>query len=247
MTTDTTKADDLALVIEEAIVSGELEPGTVLRQEQLSERFQVSRTPVREALRRLAALGLVSFEPNRGVRVRTLSRDELYEAFLVRAELESLATEVAAGKITDEGLAELEAAERRFSRVSEELRRREPGEERRSITAEWVAANHAFHDVIYEIANLPLVEQLAKGARRTFAGPAVWAPPGDHSIDDLYALNAEQHRAIRQALAARSGTGARALAREHVMASFHLLETIMEQVGAEPRGWRGGAARRTRT
>src|SRR5436189_2083163 len=98
---DSTKADDIALVIEEAIVSGELEPGTVLRQEQLSERFKVSRTPIREALR-LAALGLVSFEPNRGVRVRTVSREELYEAFLVRAELESLATEVAAEKIDDE-------------------------------------------------------------------------------------------------------------------------------------------------
>ena len=231
------KAEDLALVLEEAIVSGELAPGTVLRQEQLSERFRVSRTPVREALRRLAALGLVSFEPNRGVRVRTLSREELHEAFLVRAELESLATEVAAGKITDDDLVELEAAERRFSRLSEELRTREPGEERRTIMGDWVRANHAFHDVIYRVADLPLVEQLAKGARRSFSGPAVWAP-GDHSIDGLYAVNAEQHRAIRQALAARSATGARALAREHVMASFHLLETILEQVGAEPRGWR---------
>ena len=71
MSLDTTKADDIALVIEEAIVAGELEPGTVLRQEQLSEQFNVSRTPIREALRRLAALGLVSFVPNRGVRVRT--------------------------------------------------------------------------------------------------------------------------------------------------------------------------------
>ena len=237
MTLETTKADDIALVLEDEIVSGEIAPGTVLRQEQLSERFQVSRTPVREALRRLAALGLVSFEPNRGVRVRTVSRDELHEAFLVRAELESLATEVAAGKITDEDLAELEAAERRFSRLSEELREREPGEERRTIMGDWVRANHAFHDVIYRVAGLPLVEQLAKGARRTFSGPAVWAP-GDHSIDGLYAVNAEQHRAIRQALAARSAAGARALAREHVMASFHLLETILEQVGAEPRGWR---------
>src|SRR5438094_6449784 len=96
MSLDTTKADDIALVIEEQIVSGELAPGTVLRQEQLSEQFQVSRTPVREALRRLAALGLVSFVPNRGVRVRTVARDELREAFLVRAELESLATELAA-------------------------------------------------------------------------------------------------------------------------------------------------------
>src|SRR5919109_493829 len=111
-----TKADDIALVLEEAIVSGELAPGTVLRQEQLSERYGVSRTPVREALRRLAALGLVSFVPNRGVRVRTLSRDELYEAFLVRAELESLATELAATRMTPEDLLELEAAEGRFSR-----------------------------------------------------------------------------------------------------------------------------------
>ena len=80
MSLDSTKADDIALVIEEAIVSGELEPGTVLRQEQLSEQFNVSRTPVREALRRLAALGLVSFVPNRGVRVRTISANRFSAA-----------------------------------------------------------------------------------------------------------------------------------------------------------------------
>ena len=57
---DGTKADDIALALEEAIVSGEIPPGSTLRQEHLSEQFQVSRTPVREALRRLAALGLVS-------------------------------------------------------------------------------------------------------------------------------------------------------------------------------------------
>ena len=55
-----TKADDIARTLEDEIVGGVIPPGTVLRQEQLSERFEVSRTPVREALRRLAALGLVS-------------------------------------------------------------------------------------------------------------------------------------------------------------------------------------------
>src|ERR1700759_3376183 len=120
MSLDTTKADDIALVIEEAIVSGELEPGTVLRQEQLSEQFNVSRTPIREALRRLAALGLVSFVPNRGVRVRTISREELHEAFIVRAELESLATEAAAGKMTAGDLEELAEAEQRFAKISQE-------------------------------------------------------------------------------------------------------------------------------
>jgi DNA-binding GntR family transcriptional regulator len=244
VTLDTTKADDIALVIEEAIVSGELEPGTVLRQEQLSEQFTFPRTPVREALRRLAALGLVSFVPNRGVRVRTISREDLHEAFMVRAELESLATEVAATKMTPEDLEELDACERRFSAISQELRSREPGDERRSITGDWVRANHAFHDVIYRVADLPLVEQLAKSARRTFSGPAVWAP-GDHSLDGLYLKNAEQHRAIKQALVAGSPEGARALACEHVLSSFHLLETILEQVGAQPRDWqRGRVARR---
>ena len=172
-------------MIEEAIVSGELAPGSVLRQEQLSEQFDVSRTPVREALRRLAALGLVSFEPNRGVRVRTISRDELHEAFLVRAELEALATEVAATKITPEELDELDECEKRFARISQELRAREPGDERRSLMGDWMRANHAFHDVIYRVAALPLVEQMAKSARRTFSGPAVWAP-GDESLDGLY-------------------------------------------------------------
>src|SRR3954454_21028704 len=99
-----TKADEIALALEEAIVAGELQPGTVLRQEQVSAQYAVSRTPVREALRRLSALGLVSFEANRGFRVRTLSRQEMWEAFLLRAELESLCTGVAAERITEEGL-----------------------------------------------------------------------------------------------------------------------------------------------
>jgi DNA-binding GntR family transcriptional regulator len=235
VTTTSTKADDIALVIEEAIVSGELAPGTVLRQEQLSEQFEVSRTPIREALRKLAALGLVSFEPNRGVRVRTITREDLREAFLVRAELESLATEVAATRMTEDALAELVAAEKRFHRLTQEMRSREPGRDRRSLTAEWVRGNHAFHDVIYRVADMPLVEQLAKSARRTFSGPAVWAP-GDARMDELYAQNDQQHRAIRQALAAGSAAGARSLARDHVLSSFHMLEEILEQVGARP--WR---------
>ena len=225
-----TKADEIALALEEAIVSGELLPGSVLRQEQVSAQYAVSRTPVREALRRLAALGLVSFEANRGFRVRTLSRSEMWEAFLLRAELESLATAVAAERFTETDLAELEDAEGRFSTLTRALRAREPGADRRSLTVEWMRANHGFHDVIYRVADLPYVEQVAKSARRTFSGPAVWAP-GDETIDVLYLANERQHAAIRAALAAGSIEGARELAREHVLASFRLLETILAQVG----------------
>ena len=232
MSLESTKADDIAVLIEEAIVSGELEPGSVLRQEQLSERFGVSRTPVREALRRLAALGLVSFEPNRGVRVRTLSREDLREAFLVRAELEALVTEIAATKMTPEALEELEECEKRFARMTREIRAHEPGGRRRELMADWMSANHAFHDVLYRIADVPYVESVAKAARRTFSGPTVWAPVDDQ-LDLLYERNQAEHRAIRQALQAGSVAGARELAHEHVMHSFELLTTILAHVGAD--------------
>jgi DNA-binding GntR family transcriptional regulator len=224
-----TKADEIALVLEDEIVSGAIEAGVVLRQEQLSERFGVSRTPIREALRRLAALGLVSFVPNRGVRVRTLSREELREAFLVRAELESLATELATPRMTADDLRRLDEAELRFSVLTLELRAKaRGGVEDNALAIEWMEANYAFHDVIYAAAGSPYVERVAKGARRTFIGQITWVARAE--LDELYARNDEQHQAIRAAIAAGSASGARTLAREHVLHSWRLLEAILAYV-----------------
>ena len=234
MTDHGTKADDLALALEEAIVSGEIPPGSVLRQEHLSEQFQVSRTPVREALRRLAALGLVTFEPNRGVRVRMLSLDELREAFLVRAELEGLATEIATPKMTADDLAALRHAEGRFSEATRALvEMSHAGQQDLELAREWLHANHAFHDVIYAAAQVPLVERMAKAARRTFLVKPVWATGAE--LDESYLKNDRQHTAIRQAIEAQSPEGARVLAREHVLSSGRLLEAILEKVSAQTR------------
>ena len=229
-----TKADDIAIVLEDEIVSGAIPPGSVLRQEQLSERFEVSRTPIREALRKLAALGLVSFEPNRGVRVRMLSRGELREAFLVRAELEGLAAELAAPRRTDDDLEALDAAEQRFSELTARLRAAaRQGIEDRKLAVEWMAANHAFHDVIYEASGHPYIARVAKSARRTLAGQVSWIARGE--LDDLYVRNDAQHRALREALAAHSASGARALAHEHVLSSGELLEAILDYVDLQAR------------
>ena len=238
---DSTKADELGLRLEQEIVSGEIPPGSVLRQEQLSARFGVSRTPVREALRRLTALGLVSFEANRGVRVRTLAHDALYEAFLVRAELESLATEIAAAKRTDPDVADLEAANARFAEATARLRGASEGE-RWELTRAWVRANHAFHDVVYRIADAPMVERIAKSARRTFSGSAVWNA-GSVDVTELFEKNVREHRAISEAIAVGSAAGARALAREHVLSSFHLLETVLAEAAEDrpPLGLRRSA------
>jgi len=223
-----TKADEIALALEDAVISGELAPGTVLRQETLSERSGVSRTPIREELRRLAATGLVSFEPNRGVRVRAIPREELREAFLVRAELEALVTGLAVPRFDEARLLALRAAEADFARLTVELLDRRRGEEERTqLTGEWVRANYRFHDVIYEAAAVPFVERVAKNARRTFLSR--WRPGGPE-IDDLYEQNMHQHRAILGAIEARSSEGARALAHEHVLHSCRLLEVILDHV-----------------
>ena len=186
---------------------------------------------MREALRRLAATGLVSFVPNRGVRVRAIAQDELRQAFMVRAELEALVTGLATPRMSKAGLEALAVAEERFAELTEELldRRRDEAERTR-LTGDWVRANYRFHDVIYEAAAVPLVEGIAKSARRTFLSR--WSPGGPE-IDDLYRQNVHQHRAIRDAIAARSVEGARALAHEHVLHSGRLLEVILEHRGAQ--------------
>src|SRR4051794_8840370 len=83
--------DKLAATLQARVLSGELPSGARLRQEALAEEFGVSRTPVREALRKLQAHGLVDLEPNRGALVRALSAREIRDAYEVRAELEGLA------------------------------------------------------------------------------------------------------------------------------------------------------------
>ena len=229
-----TKADDVALELEQAIVSGSSprEPSFARIGSQSSTASAARRSGRRSAA--LAALGLVSFEPNRGVRVRTLTRAELREAFLIRAELESLATEIAAERMTRADLDELEAIEDRFAGLTEELRRggRLAADRRADLVTEWVRANHAFHDVIYRVAALPMVERIAKGAR--YSGSAVWAPSDAGELDELYGANERQHRALLDALAAGSPSGARALAREHVLSSGALLERILaQQLGSD--------------
>ena len=73
--------DKLAATIQARVLSGELASGTRLRQEALAEEFGVSRTPVREALRKLQASGLVELRPNRGAQVRGLSPREIRDAY----------------------------------------------------------------------------------------------------------------------------------------------------------------------
>jgi DNA-binding GntR family transcriptional regulator len=101
------------------------------------------------------------------------------------------------------------------------------------VARDWLHLNHSFHDVIYRAADVPLIERMAKAARRTFLVKPVWATGAD--LDELYLKNDRQHRAIRDAIAARSPEGAKVLAREHVLSSGRLLEAILDKVSTQSR------------
>lgn len=100
-------AAQVARVLEERIVYGELAPGSRLVEEELVETFQVSRSPVREALRLVEREGLVTIEQRRGARVSRISGADLDEVYSCRLALEGLATEQAAARCNDADAADL--------------------------------------------------------------------------------------------------------------------------------------------
>jgi DNA-binding GntR family transcriptional regulator len=96
--------------IEEEIATGKLRPGTRLDEVDLATRFGVSRTPIREALRLLLGEGLVETRPQRGAVVAQVTPQRLIEMFEVMAELEAMCARLAARRVSDAELAEVEAA-----------------------------------------------------------------------------------------------------------------------------------------
>ena len=121
-------------------------------------------------------------------------------------------------------------AEKRFSRLTRALRAREPGDDRRSLTVEWMQREPRLPR-----RDLPRRRPAVHRAGREERAPHVRRPGrvGARATRRSTSSTCERAaaRAIHAALAARSPDGARELAREHVLASFRLLETILEQVG----------------
>jgi len=104
---DTTLTSKITVTLREGIVTGELVPGTKLSEPKLSEQFNTSRGPVREAIRRLEMMGLVRHVAHEGVRVTTLSYGQIIEIYHVREALEGKAAGLAACNITHQQLDEL--------------------------------------------------------------------------------------------------------------------------------------------
>src|SRR5712691_4341636 len=135
--------------LREEILAGRLQPGTELAEVALSEQLGVSRGPIREAIGRLAAEGLVTVRPRRGAVVRSLSKDEFLELYQVREALEMMAVRLAVPKLAAGDIAELE-----------QLIAAMNGHADRDEVAEFFEANMAFHARLFEASGNARLQEL---------------------------------------------------------------------------------------
>ncbi len=132
-------AANLVRCLEDDILNSVLKPGDRLDEQALARRFEVSRTPVREALRHLASSGLVEIRKNQGATVRRLTTSELIEMFQVMAELEGLAARLCARRMSVAECAEMRQRNEECRQMAEN-----------NDAEGFFAANQVFHEVIFQ-------------------------------------------------------------------------------------------------
>jgi DNA-binding GntR family transcriptional regulator len=194
------KTDMVAALIRELIITGELAAGKQLRQRDLAQRFHVSQTPVREAMRRLESEGLVVGDTHRGFTVVEPDDGPVEENFQIRAALESLGASLAARKIDEQDLARLQTLNDRMRAMGDD----DPG---------YAGLNREFHFAVYSCAGSPLLLTLMR---------LLWASlQGGPRVLRSHAESARQHDAILGALRAGDAAAASALTYQHIMGAAH--------------------------
>jgi DNA-binding GntR family transcriptional regulator len=226
----TSLVDEIAFRLETAILEGEYGPGTHLLQDELCSRFGVSRTPVREALRKLQAQHLVVVVPNKGATVRFPTKDELREVYVVRAELEGFASELAAPSADGELLDTLDRAQEEIARVQDALERGGPSQaDAATFNLRMTSANEQFHSAIFAAARNMQLSQLCQSLQGYFPKDYVWraALP----VPEARLLNVEEHLRIRDALAQRKARAARREMSAHITHGGDALIAHLESHG----------------
>jgi DNA-binding GntR family transcriptional regulator len=195
----TSKTDMVAAMLREMIVSGQLAPGAPLRQRDLAGQFDVSATPIREALRRLEAEGLVVGDTHRGATVAKPDEGARADNYRIRAALEPLAAEMATERIDADALAELEEINSGIRGIPEG----DPA---------YREHNARFHFAIYQASGSPVLVSLIRMLWQSM--PEQPAPARSHRA------SADQHDGILAALRGRDRERAGVLTREHIEAAL---------------------------
>ncbi|MEA3283807.1 MAG: GntR family transcriptional regulator [Synergistota bacterium] len=207
----TTSADYAYQALRHKIVTKQLKPGQRLPEVNIAVQMGVSRTPVREALRRLSSEGLVNIIPNSGARLASPTIKEMEDTFIVREKLECLSIAMAAERIGDRHLRRLEEL------VLDEVR----AVEERNLEA-YLEAYEWFHRTIADAgSNKVLAEFVGNILARTNAYVVFYDP--FYEQDENPTL--EEHKSILEALSHRDGETSIALMRAHLRRSMSCLKS----------------------
>lgn len=190
------------------ILSGDLPSGAQIGEEALAERCCVSRTPVREALRRLEAELLVKRNEAQRSFVADWSLDDVADAFELRAVLEGMAARRAAKRMDDESLRRLRACNHAIGKA---IRGASPD------TASFLECNREFHAIILEVAGS---RRLAAHLSTLIEQPVVWRTAHHYGPEALRRSHGE-HDELIAAFARGDGAWAEALMTAHVRRAFH--------------------------
>ena len=187
--------------LRQAILRGELKPGERLMEIQLANKLGVSRTPIREAIRKLELEGLVLMIPRKGAEVAEISEKSLREVLEVRRSLEELAIELACQRITPEELTALEEAENRFARAVED------GE-----VMAIAESDENYHELIYQAtANDRLVQILNNLREQMYRYRLEYIKD-----EDRRQILVVEHEHILRAVRRRDIADAKSAVREHI-------------------------------
>lgn len=194
------------------ILTGDVAPGSPLTEEALAEIVGVSRTPVREALRRLEVELYVRRSESQRLFVANWSRDDLAEMFALRAMLEAHAAARAATRISEAALADLHAINARITAAVSRA-----GANGGPDIAAFLPENRAFHEVIIREAASP---RLALILATLVEQPLVRHTAIRYSAEEL-SRSANEHNQLLQAFGARDPDWARAIMTAHIRRAFH--------------------------
>ncbi|MDT7691582.1 MAG: hypothetical protein QOI75_949 [Pseudonocardiales bacterium] len=223
-------ADQIAQILEQEILEGRYGRDEHLQQDELCRRFGVSRTPAREALRKLQAIGLVELVPNRGAMVRLPTLRELQEVYRIRAELEGLATELTVRNRTEDLMARLHEAQRQLAAVvatiQPELLRQPEG----SLAGEQLRRfNDQFHQLIHSGSGNEKLGRLIQDLHRYFPKDAVRLAIASPS--ELNRLYLDEHAVILEEMSLGRATGARRAMQRHILRSQDMLIVFLRERG----------------
>ena len=196
-----TRAAALAAPLADEILRGGLAPGRRLDEQELAQRFAVSRTPVREALGQLAATGLVEHRPRRGVIVAVIAPQRLQDMFVAMAELEAAASRLCAIAMTPDERQGLEA-----------LHRASQAAVREGGIDEYERFNQEFHSLLYAGCHNGYLRDLLHATRARLA-PFRRA---QFNLRGRLASSWREHEAVVQAILRGDGDGAARAMREHL-------------------------------